>query len=89
MTTNTASQISQSSYGQDSHLAATEAWKEQGTTAFSWRRLVKWFGVLSTALIGAAAFAPSVFGIPTDLQPWVFLASIFWFFAFCAGMFDL
>jgi hypothetical protein len=50
---------------------------------------VKWFGALSTALIGLAALAPNVFGIPAALHPWVYLVSIFWFLAFCAGMFEL
>jgi hypothetical protein len=53
------------------------------------RHFLKWLGALSTALIAAAALAPSAFRIPTDLQPWVFLTSIFWYLVFCAGLFDL
>lgn len=91
MVTNTASHVTHPRYEEEKHLVvhAEVEWKQQGNVLFSRRRIRKWFGVLSTALIGAAALAPNAFGIPTALRPWVFLASIFWFFAFCAGIFDL
>ena len=53
------------------------------------RRILKWFGAISTILLGAATLAPDPFGIPAKLQPWVFLTAILWLLAFCAGMFDL
>jgi hypothetical protein len=65
------------------------AWKKQRIPLLSGRRVLKWFGMISTGLISSAALAPHAFGVPTDLQPWVFVTSIFWFLAFCAGMFDL
>ena len=90
MAANTASHASHSGYEEENRLSlrATAEWKEQSNLSISKRRVPKWFGAFSTALIGAAALAPNVFGIPSNLEPWVFLTSIFWFFAFCAGMFD-
>lgn len=90
MVVNTASHASRSGYEEENHLSirATAEWKEQSNPSISRRRLPKWFGAFSTALICAAALAPNVFGIPSNLEAWVFLTSIFWFFAFCAGMFD-
>ena len=87
MNTQTNPQISRSSNGQQDHPAAADEWKGHEITTFPGHRLVKWFGALSTALIGMAALTPSTFSIPANLQPWVFLTSIIWFFAFCAGMF--
>ncbi len=55
----------------------------------SGRRIFKWFGVISTVLLSAAALAPNIFRIPANLQPWVFLTAVFWFLAFCSGMFNL
>jgi len=52
------------------------------------RHLVKWFGVLSTVALGAAAFTPATFNMPINFRPWVFVTFIFWFFAFCAGFFN-
>lgn len=85
MITNTASHASHSGYLQenDPAIRATDGLIKSG------RRLPKWFGIGSTVLIGAAALLPNLFGIPADMQPWVFLLSIFWYFAFCTGMFDL
>jgi hypothetical protein len=90
MVTNTASHVAHTGYGEENRPAirAMAELKKPGTAVLSGRRLTKWFSTLSTALIVAAALAPNAFGIPTDLQPWVFLASIFWIFAFCAGIFD-
>jgi hypothetical protein len=53
------------------------------------RPVVKWFGTLSTIALSSAALAPSTFNVPPHLRPWVFLAFIFWSFAFCAGFFNL
>jgi hypothetical protein len=91
MITNTASHVTRPRYEQENRpaLHPTAEWKKQRNVIISGRSITKWFGALSTALIGAAALAPNAFGIPTALQPWVFLASIFWLLAFCAGLFDL
>ncbi|RPJ22895.1 MAG: hypothetical protein EHM33_22380 [Chloroflexi bacterium] len=90
MITDISSHASHSGYGKENHLAirATTELKKQGNAILSRGRILKWFGILSTVLIGAAALAPDALGIPLDLHPWVFLASIFWLFAFCAGLFD-
>jgi len=53
------------------------------------QRLLKWFGFASTLALSAAALAPDALGIPYAWQPWVFLGSIFWLFAFCTGLFNL
>lgn len=53
------------------------------------RPLLKWFGLLSTVALGAAALAPDIFNVPVRLCPWVFLTFVFWFFAFCTGFFSL
>jgi hypothetical protein len=63
--------------------------KTQGDSIFSPRRLSKWFGLLSTIALGAAAFAPDIFNVPLHFRPWFFITFIFWFFAFCAGVFNL
>jgi hypothetical protein len=60
----------------------------QGNSMSFKRRLVKWLGLLSALSLGAAAFAPDFFRILPAWRPWVFVISIAWFFAFCAGMFD-
>jgi len=52
-------------------------------------RLLKWFGILSTVILGAAAFAPDTFNVPLSFRPWIFLTFTFWFCAFCAGFFNL
>jgi len=69
-------------------LRATTKMKTQGDTLFSKRRILNWFGILSTLLIGGAAIAPDAFGISLDLRPWVFLTSIFLFMVVCAGIFN-
>ena len=53
------------------------------------RPVVKWFGTLSTIALSSAALAPNIFNVPPHLRPWVFLAFIFWSFAFCSGFFNL
>jgi hypothetical protein len=55
----------------------------------SLRAVVKAFGLLSTIAWGAAALFPETLRIPVPLQGWVFLVSILWFFAYCAGFFNL
>jgi len=87
MVTNT---VSHSGSVKENRLAirATTELKKQDNALFSRRRILKGFGICSTLLIGAAALVPSMFGIPVGLRSWVFLTSIFWFFAFCAGMFN-
>jgi len=89
MTTNSASPVSLSKNGKGNSLAYRETprVKTEGDVMFSKRRILKWFGILSTLLIVAVAIAPNTFGIPLDLRPWVFLTSIFWLFASCAGFF--
>lgn len=62
---------------------------EEGKTVRFLRPLLKWFGTLSTIALGTAALAPHVLNVPMQLRPWVFLTFIFWFFAFCAGTFNL
>jgi hypothetical protein len=91
MVTHSISPASHSRYEDESCLAVRETTelKKQRVVIVSRHRLVQWYGILSTAFIGVAALAPNVFGIPPALQPWVFVAFIFWHFAFCAGMFDL
>ena len=90
MVTNTVSHVSHSGSVEENRLAirVTTELNQQHNALFSRRLIWKWFGILSTLLIVAAALAPNAFGIPVSLQPWVFLTSIFWFFAFCAGMFN-
>ena len=90
MITNAASPVPHSKNGKGNFpvLRETPRVKTQGDVMFSKRRLLKWFGILSTLLIGAAAIAPDTFGIPLDLRPWVFLTSIFWLVTFCAGFFN-
>jgi hypothetical protein len=51
------------------------------------RILWKCFGIVSTALLDVAALEPGFFKMSLNLRPWVFLASIFWFFLFCTGQF--
>jgi hypothetical protein len=47
----------------------------------------KYFGIVSTVLLDAAALDPDIFKIPLTLRPWVFLVSVIWFFLFCTGQF--
>jgi hypothetical protein len=90
MVTTTVSRVSHSESAQKPRLrieAGTEL-KKQDHALFSRRQILKGFGICSTVLVEAAALVPSVFGIPLGLRPWVFLVSIFWFVAFCTGMFN-
>jgi hypothetical protein len=89
MVTNTVYRASHTGSVKENHLAIrlTTELNKQENAIFSRRQIWRGFGILSTVLIGAAALAPNAFGIPVSLQPWVFLTSIFWFFAFCTGMF--
>ena len=60
----------------------------QGDSMSIFRRLLKWFGLLSTLVLGALAFSPNTFNVPLSLRPWIFLTFIFWLFAYCAGTFN-
>jgi hypothetical protein len=50
---------------------------------------MKVFGVLSTIAWTAAALAPNTFNVPQNFRAWFFVIWIFWFFGFCAGLFNL
>lgn len=50
--------------------------------------LRKWFGVVTTVFVVAAALAPDTFRIPHSLRPWVFLGAVLWYFLFAAGVFN-
>jgi hypothetical protein len=91
MATNIVLHTSHSGSAEENRLAVrvTTELNQQHHALFSRRLIWKWFGILSTLLIGAAALVPDVFGIPAAVQPWVFLTAIFWVFAFCAGIFNL
>ncbi len=91
MITNTTSHLPLSKNGKEklNTLHEKTEVKIRGDAIFSKRRILKWFGILSTLLMGAAALFPDAFRIALDLRPWVFLTSIFWILAFCAGFFDL
>lgn len=52
------------------------------------RMLLKWFGFAATLILFTAALAPDVLKVPLNWRPWVFVTSIFWFLAFCAGIFN-
>jgi hypothetical protein len=53
------------------------------------RPIVKWLGLLATLAWGVAALSPETLRVPVHLQGWVFLIAIAWFFAYCAGVFNL
>jgi hypothetical protein len=55
----------------------------------SLRRIMKWFGFLSTIAWCAAALSPATFRVPVSSQGWFFIVAILWFFSFCAGLFNL
>lgn len=63
--------------------------RRQGKLINFIRLPLKVFGVISTAAWGAAALIPNTFNVPLNFRPWVFLTFIFWFFGFCAGLFNL
>ena len=49
---------------------------------------IKWAGVLFiTILLSIAALAPSVFHIPAEDQPWLFIFTIAWIVAVVSGIF--
>lgn len=50
---------------------------------------IKWFANFSTIALGVASFAPDTLGIPPNFRPWVFVTFVFWFLAFCSGVFSL
>jgi hypothetical protein len=50
-----------------------------------WR---KWFGFGSSMVLFIGALAPSQLNIPLPWRPWIFLASILWFFLFSTGFFN-
>jgi hypothetical protein len=91
MVTHSTSHVSDAWYEQKNGLDIRETvvLKKSRSVFISWHQVMKWFGIISTVLLSAAALAPDAFGIPANLQPWVFLTAIFWVLAFCAGMFDL
>jgi hypothetical protein len=60
----------------------------QGTSMFSKRQFLKWFGRASTIILILAAIFPDTLSVPLNWRPWVFLTSIFWVFAFCTGFFN-
>ncbi len=51
------------------------------------RRAWTCFGYVSTALLFGAAIDPGVVDIPLPWRPWLFLASIGWFYMFVTGFF--
>lgn len=91
MITHSASPLSHTWYEEESriNILATAGLTKEEHAIVSVRRIVKWFGAISTVLLSIVALAPNTFWIPANLQPWVFLTAIFWVLAFCAGMFDL
>jgi hypothetical protein len=50
---------------------------------------MKVFGVLSTVAWTAAALAPNTFNVPQNFRGWFFVIWVFWFFGYCAGLFNL
>jgi hypothetical protein len=90
MITNSASHMSPTKHGKENILVIlkTTEVKIHREAVFSKRHILKWFSIVLTLLIMVAGIDPDVFGIPMDLRPWVFVASIFWFLAFCAGVFS-
>ncbi len=91
MITHSTSPASPAWHEQESHaqIRATDGLAKKDNVIFSSQRVVKWLGAISTVLLSVAAFAPNIFHIPANLQPWIFITDIFWALAFCAGMFDL
>ena len=53
------------------------------------RHPLKAFGFLSTAAWTAAALAPNTFNVPQNFRAWFFVIWVFWFFGYCAGLFNL
>jgi hypothetical protein len=52
------------------------------------RRIWKWLGYASTAILLFGAVAPQTLNIPLQWRPWVFLVSILWIFLFSTGSFS-
>jgi hypothetical protein len=91
MITDSASPVSSVPYEEENQidLRATAGLRKEDNPIVSGRRIFKWFGAISSTLLVAITLIPGTFGIPENLQPWVFLTAVFWVLAFCAGMFDL
>jgi hypothetical protein len=91
MITHSTSPVSHTWHLEEKYLgnASTLELPRRGRASFSGRHIVKWCGAFSTILLLMAALAPGAFRIPASLEPWVFLIASLWFFAFCAGLFDL
>ncbi len=53
------------------------------------RRLWKWFGYISTGIVLICDVSSQTLHIPIGLIPWIFVASIFWFFLFITGFFNI
>ena len=53
------------------------------------RLSVKVFGFVSTAAWTAVALTPNTFNVPQNFRSWAFVIFVFWFFGFCAGLFNL
>jgi hypothetical protein len=53
------------------------------------RRPLKVFGFVSTAAWTVAALAPNTFNVPQNFRGWFFVIWVFWFFGYCAGLFNL
>ena len=62
---------------------------EPGKSMSFKRQILRGLGMISTLLLGAMALAPDSFRISQSWRPWLFMISIAWFFAYCAGMFDI
>ena len=66
-----------------------EPWEaRQGDSMSIYRRIARWFSFLSTLILAVLAFSPERFNVPLNMRPWIFLAFIFWSFAYCAGIFN-
>jgi hypothetical protein len=52
------------------------------------KKLRKGFGIGMTGVLLIGAIVPSQFNIPLPWRPWIFLASILWFFLFATGFFS-
>jgi hypothetical protein len=91
MITHSTSTISRVRHEEKNNLdvRTTPRLTKEDNAVISARRVLKWFGAISTVLLSTVALVPGPFRIPANLQPWMFLIAIFWVLAFCAGMFDL
>jgi hypothetical protein len=66
---------------------ASKAREQRGPMSFK-IMVLKWLGFTATLMLFTAAMAPDVLKVPLHWRPWVFVTSIFWFLAFCAGIFN-